>query len=131
MRRLVDTHIALWVLLEDPRLSDEARRLILDPDAEKYVSVISLWEIGIKHALPRRGASHMPVSARTAKDMLIEAGFRLLSVEPEHALALDNLPIHHGDPFDRLLVAQAIAEPMLFLTHDRALAAYSDLVHLV
>lgn len=128
MRLLLDTHIAIWTVLGDPRLSIAARALIANPANEVHVSVASLWEIGIKHALTRRGRADMPVSAREAGLLFREAGLRFLGITDEHAIAVETLPLLHGDPFDRLIIAQALTEPARLLTVDRAVAAYSDTI---
>ena len=128
MRLLLDTHIAIWTVLGDPRLSIAARALIANPANEVHVSVASLWEIGIKHALTRRGRTDMPVSAREAGLLFREAGLRFLGITDEHAIAVETLPLLHGDPFDRLIIAQALTEPARLLTVDRAVAAYSDTI---
>jgi PIN domain nuclease of toxin-antitoxin system len=88
-----------------------------------WVSSASLWEIAIKHAL---GKGDMPISGEQALAWFRESGYRLLAIEPEHAVAVEGLPLLHADPFDRLLVAQAMTEPMRLLTHDPQVAAYSD-----
>lgn len=125
MNVLLDTHVALWAIADDSRLSAKARELILSPRATVWISVASLWEISIKYAL---GRGDMPVSGKDALDYFRQAGYRLLSIEPEHAIAVDGLPPHHQDPFDRLLVAQALVEPMRLITHDATVARYSDTV---
>lgn len=123
MNLLLDTHVALWAITDSPRLSATARELIGAPHAQVWVSSVSVWEIAIKHALAR---ADMPVSAEQALRYFRESGFRLLAIEPEHAVAVESLPLHHQDPFDRLLVAQALTEPMRLLTRDAQVAAYSD-----
>jgi PIN domain nuclease of toxin-antitoxin system len=128
VRLLLDTHVALWAISGDRRLSKRARAAILDPGAEVFVSAVSLWEIAIKHALGRTGPNAMPVSASQASIWFAESGFGELAVTGAHAVAVERLPPLHSDPFDRLLVAQAIAEPMRLLTHDATLARYSELV---
>lgn len=125
MNLLLDTHIALWAITDDPRLSDAARELILAPEAIVWVSVASLWEIAIKHAL---GRGNMPVSGGEARSYFREAGYRLLDIRAEHAVAVEQLPPLHADPFDRLLLAQAMVEPMRLLTHDRQMVAYGGTV---
>jgi PIN domain nuclease of toxin-antitoxin system len=122
---LLDTHVALWAITDSPKLPAMARDLILAPRTTVWVSAVSLWEISIKHAL---GRGDMPVSGDDALRYFRQAGYRLLSVEPEHAIAIEKLPPHHQDPFDRLLVAQAIVEPMRLLTHDATVASYSDTI---
>ncbi len=95
-----------------------------------FVSVVSLWEIAIKSALRRTGAGAgaIPSSAAAALQDFDEAGFDILAVTARHAIAVQTLPVLHRDPFDRLLIAQALEEPMRFLTHDAAAAAYSDTI---
>ena len=121
MRLLLDTHIALWALTDDPRLSADARALIEAPSNQVAVSAASVWEIAIKHAL---GRGDMPISGTDALDWFCQAGYELLPVTPAQAAAVERLPDHHRDPFDRLLVAQASTEPMRLLTHDVLVALY-------
>jgi len=125
---LLDTHIALWALVDSPRLGASARQRILSPDTTVWVSAASLWEIAIKFAL---GRGDMPVSAERALGYFKQAGYRLLPVSAEHACAVEALQRHHADPFDRLLVAQAQYEPMRFLTRDRQIAAYGHCIDLI
>ncbi|MHB8766013.1 MAG: type II toxin-antitoxin system VapC family toxin [Deferrisomatales bacterium] len=128
MRVLLDTHVALWAIADSPRLPAEARRLILAPTSNLYVSAASVWEIAIKHGL---GRGNMPISGVAANAFFAKAGYLTLPVTADHAAFVETLPPHHTDPFDRLLVAQALTEPMRLLTHDVALARYSDTVILV
>ena len=125
MRLLLDTHIALWAITDSPRLSGPARDYILAADNEIYLSVASVWEIAIKHAL---GRERMPLSAAEAASYFNQAGYLSLPVTQEHAIQVAALPDIHTDPFDRIMVAQAICEPLHLLTHDQTLSAYSDLV---
>jgi len=120
---LLDTHVVLWALTDDPRLSQRARALIEDPANDVLVSAASVWEIAIKHAL---GRGDMPISGDQALDWFRQAGYQLLPIAPEHAAAVEHLPDHHRDPFDRLLVSQAIAEPLRLLTHDPLVLRYGD-----
>ncbi len=92
------------------------------------VSAISLWEIAIKRPLTRKGHGKMPVSAADALRYFRETGFSLLAVSADHAIAVEHLPRLHDDPFDRLLVAQALTEPLRLITGDAKVAAYSDTV---
>jgi PIN domain nuclease of toxin-antitoxin system len=122
MRLLLDTHIFLWAVAGDPLLKPEIRRFIESAD-EVYVSAASIWEIAIKARLGKIAAD--PDALQAA----IEAsGFLELPVRAGHAVGVAKLPPHHNDPFDRLLVAQAIAEPLKLLTADAALRQYSDVV---
>jgi PIN domain nuclease of toxin-antitoxin system len=126
VRLLLDTPIALWALADDDRLSARARALIDDPDNEIVVSAATVWEIAVKHALARGGPNDMPISGQEALGYFRDAGFELLSISPAHAVAVEALAPLHADPFDRILVAQAMAVPLRLLTHDQRVAAYSD-----
>lgn len=122
MRLLLDTHVLLWLMEQNPRLRRSARSLIADA-SEVYVSSASLWEIAIKWRLGK-----IEEDPQTVLDQLGAAGLRELQVTNRHAVATGRLPLLHNDPFDRLLVAQAITEPMRLLTSDEQLLAYSELV---
>jgi PIN domain nuclease of toxin-antitoxin system len=128
MNLLLDTHVALWAITDSPRLSQNARQLIEAPHASVWVSAVSVWEIAIKHALAR---GDMPISGQEALSHFQSSGFRMLAVEAEHAVAVEQLAAHHQDPFDRLLVAQALTEPMRLMTSDAAVARYSDSIVMV
>lgn len=128
MRILLDTHIALWALTDDHRLSEAARQHILADDNAIHVSAASVWEIAIKHGLGRGG---VPFSAADAMHYFEDAGYALLPITARHAAAVERLPPHHADPFDRMLIAQALHEPLRLLTHDSTVAAYSDSILLV
>ncbi len=128
MKLLLDTHIALWAISDDPRLSEAARTLITAPENEIFVSAASIWEISIKHGLTR---SNMPISGREALTYFSESGYRLLAITPEHAASIETLPSLHTDPFDRMLVAQALYEPLRLVTHDTQVAQYNDTIMLV
>jgi len=125
MKILLDTHIALWAVSDDSRLSLQARELIAAPRNLVWVSAVSVWEISIKHSL---GHGEMPISGAEALEFFRQSGYRMLPVSPEHAAAVENLPAHHQYPFDRLLVAQSLTEPLRLLTHDATVARYSDTV---
>lgn len=122
MNLLLDTHVALWAVADNPRLPAAAKLLIAAPENDISVSAASLWEIAIKHA--HSPVRTMPVSAEEAYDKFSLAGFSLLSIAASHALALEGLPPIHKDPFDRILIAQARAEGMTLLTSDSVLACY-------
>jgi len=111
MRLLLDTQIALWALTDSPRLSVDARELIGDADNEVYCSAATVWEIAIKHALAR---VDMPVSGAEARQLFLDAGFEELPITSTHAAATEDLPFHHTDPFDRILIAQASPNPCAF-----------------
>lgn len=122
MRLLLDTHTFLWFLLDDPQLSTTARDLIVDPVNDIDVSPATYWEIAIKISL---GKYELP----EAYDVFIERematnDFCILPVEPKHTAALISMPFHHRDPFDRLMIAQAIVEDIPILSIDTAFDAY-------
>lgn len=123
MNLLLDTHIALWAITDSPKLCEKARQLIESPRASVWVSVASLWEITIKHALAR---GDMPISGKEALGFFEASGYRLLAIESEHVTAVADLPAHHHDPFDRLIFAQSVIEPMRLITRDAKLAGYGD-----
>ena len=125
MNLLLDTHVALWAITDSPKLSLKARELIASPRTTVWISVASVWEIAIKHAL---GCGDMPVSGQEAGRYFRESGYRFLPIDTEHAFAVQDLAVHHHDPFDRLLVAQALVEPMRLMTHDPMVARYSDTI---
>jgi PIN domain nuclease of toxin-antitoxin system len=116
MRLLLDTHAFLWAITEDPRLGPLSRTLITTEASAVLLSHVSLWEIAIKHALAR---GDMPLSAAQAIQWAEEAGFDLLPIDLPHLLSLETLPLHHRDPFDRLLVAQSLRESLTLLSADR------------
>jgi PIN domain nuclease of toxin-antitoxin system len=99
--------------------------MIASPRATVWISVATLWEIAIKHDL---GRGDMPIASGEALRYFRESGYRFLAVEPEHAVAIEDLPAHHADPFDRILIAQALVEPMRLITHDAMIARYSDTI---
>jgi PIN domain nuclease of toxin-antitoxin system len=125
VRLLLDTHIVLWVLRDARELKAGARSMIGHAEAV-FVSAASWWEVSIKAA-----AGKLPVEPERLQARALAAGFEPLPVTWTHALAVHGLPPLHRDPFDRMLIAQAISEPLHLLTHDAALAAYSDLVTVV
>lgn len=125
MRILLDTHIYLWWLQDSPKLSSLARNRIKTAD-EVYISSASLWEASIKISLGKLKAELVELEAQIS-----QSGFIELPVNAKHVLQLGNLQSLHRDPFDRMLVAQAMHEPLRLLTSDTQLANYSDLVDLV
>lgn len=128
MRLLLDTHILLWTILDSPRLPLIARGLIDSGDHSLIVSVVSIWEIAIKHARGSNRSDAMPLSGRDMLTLLETHEAQILNISAYHAAAVENLRLIHRDPFDRMLVAQAQCEGMTLLTHDKALAAYGDFV---
>lgn len=128
MRLLLDTHLLLWALAEPERLDAAARGALEDPGNEVLFSAASLWEIAIKAGLGRPDFAFDP---RQILRAAMDTGFVELPVHAAAAILVAKLPPHHRDPFDRLLIAQAMSEPVRFYTADPALPSYSELVTLV
>ncbi|HUG25213.1 type II toxin-antitoxin system VapC family toxin [Piscinibacter sp.] len=122
MRLLLDTHIFLWAVSGSRLLKPAARRIIESADAV-YVSAASIWEVAIKVRLGKLTADPQALA-----DAIEASGFLELPVSAKHAAGVAKLALHHNDPFDRLLLAQALAEPLRLLTVDETVARYSDLV---
>ena len=125
MRVLIDTHIFLWAVQGNPSLKRRVRRM-MEAAEQIYVSAASIWEIAIKTRLGK-----IEASAVDLVDAIEASGFLELPVRARHAVRVADLPLHHTDPFDRLLVSQAMVEPLRLLTVDTVLCQYSDLVTLV
>ena len=123
MKVILDTHTFLWFIAGDAQLDSYARQLIEDLGNERYLSVASVWEITIKSSLGRLTVP-APPSALIREHVWTNA-INLLSIKPEHLDTLHNLPYFHKDPFDRLLIAQAIQEGAVLLTKDKAFSAYN------
>lgn len=122
MKLLLDTHTLLWFGLNDPQLSGTATSLIMDSSNQKLVSPASYWEIAIKIGL-RKYAINRPYQ-EFMREAIDNNGFSYLHIEPRHTALLTTLPRHHKDPFDRLLVAQALVEGMPIVSADAELDAY-------
>jgi len=118
MKLLLDTHVVLWWLDDPLLLSAAAREAIADPGNEVFVSAVVCWEIAIKRAIGKLTAP------RDLRGALQSCGFTELSITPAHALATETLPKYHRDPFDRLLVAQALLEQALLVSRDPWVSAY-------
>ena len=124
MRVLLDTHLLLWALGSPLKLNAETRKIV--DTSEVYVSAATIWEISIKTALGKLKADVDEILTA-----IPAAGLSLLSITGAHAARVARLPAHHKDPFDRILVAQALTEPMILLTNDKGLEPYGDLVQVV
>ncbi|MCX7212765.1 MAG: type II toxin-antitoxin system VapC family toxin [Burkholderiales bacterium] len=125
MRLLLDTHVFLWAVAGSRLLKPAARRLIEDAD-EVFVSAASIWEIAIKARLGKIKADPSELAAA-----INTSGFVELPVSTVHAAGVARLALHHNDPFDRLLISQALAEPLRLVTVDAVLTQYSDIVLLI
>jgi PIN domain nuclease of toxin-antitoxin system len=119
MSLLLDTCVLLWWLDDPDLLSKEASTAIKEPDNEIIVSVVSVWEIAIKKALGKLEAP------KNLKEMVVDSGFALMPVDYEHAWQVKDLPPHHRDPFDRLLISIAKTESLTLVTRDSWLKAYN------
>lgn len=118
MNLLLDTHTLIWTFAGDPTLGDAARSAIVSPENLVFVSAASIWEIAIKRAL---GKLRVPDDVN---EQISAHGFEKLPVDGEHAWLAGNLPVHHRDPFDRMLVAQAQIEGMKLVSRDGVFDAY-------
>ena len=128
MKYLLDSHILIWALYSDEKLSIAARDIINDFKNEIYYSVVSVWEIGLKHS---KKPEMMPVSSDDLVKYCESSGMLCLPIVKEHVLTLQSLHLQanvppHSDPFDRMLIAQAKSEEMRLLTHDHLLKNYSE-----
>ena len=126
MKSLLDTHVLIWYFADDKKLSDEVRKLIEDDMNEIYYSALSIFEIELKHA---NRPDTMPFTGEEIIKYCRQVGFKPLPLNQNHALAMktltrkENTPPHR-DPFDRLMISQAIVESMIFITHDARIAEY-------
>ncbi len=124
MQLLLDTHIYLWAITNDIKLSKTAKDLMQDA-SEIYISSASIWEIAIKTKL---GKLKLDIEMDELTNCIIDSGFKELPITMKHATQISQLPDLHRDPFDRMLIAQAITEPLRLLTADQQLKGYSELV---
>ncbi len=125
MHLLLDTHIFLWWERDDRKLPQKARSMIRDAD-RIYISSVSIWEASIKTQLGKLSVDIEQLIEKISSDGFIE-----LPLTTQHVAALSKLPNLHQDPFDRILIAQALSEPLKFLTADKVLRKYSDIVEVV
>ena len=122
MRILIDTQIFIWAVIDSEKLDAQARRIMLEA-TEVFVSSASIWGIAIKTRLGK-----LEGNPNEFAQAIVQSGFREIAVTARHAAKVYDLPPYHRDPFDRLLIAQAISEPLRLMTADKALARYSELV---
>ncbi|MFB8831278.1 type II toxin-antitoxin system VapC family toxin [Azotobacter sp. CWF10] len=127
MKLLLDTHLLLWAAGSPERLSATTGTLLEAPENELFFSAASLWEIAIKRGL---GRNDFQVDARVLRRGLLDNGYNELPITSEHSVAIDALPPIHKDPFDRILVAQAMVEGIILLTADALVARYPGPVRL-
>lgn len=123
MKVLVDTHILLWWMVKDRKLSKKAEDIIADPNNRVLVSSVCIWEIAVKQALGR-----ISISIPKLIDVIDTSGFESLPITFAHCSQLTNLPPVHKDPFDRMLISQCLSENCNLLTHDDLLSGYGPVV---
>lgn len=128
MKVLIDTHIALWALMDDSKMPKEAEKILMDKNNEIYYSTASVWEVAIKHSIR---PNDMIVDGRLFEKGCEDNGYKVLPIFNRHTFALDFLKRpddapKHNDPFDRILLAQAKSEGMKFMTHDTLLPYYNE-----
>ena len=128
MRLLLDTHVLLWAVAASSRLPKATRALIQDEENEVFYSAASVWEVAIKAGLGRRD---FRIDVEQFHASLPQAGFSELPIRAVHAAAVCKLPDLHRDPFDRMLVAQALVEPLVLVTNDEVLTKYAAPVRLI
>jgi PIN domain nuclease of toxin-antitoxin system len=122
MGLLLDTHVLLWALKGDAKLSQRARHCVADASQTRWVSIASAWEITIKVGL---GKLYLPVSIHELVPAKLRSmNLEILGIQPRHLHVLDGLPPHHRDPFDRMLASQALAENLTLVSADAAFDAY-------
>ena len=122
MKILLDTHAFLWFIVGNPQLDNHARQLIEDPNNERFLSVASIWEMTIKASLGRLIVPTPP--SLLIRDHVWSNAIELLELRPEHFDILNDLPYHHKDPFDRLIISQAQYEEMTLVSKDQAFDQY-------
>lgn len=128
MRYLLDTSVLIWTLGYPERLPDDVREILADPDPMIWFSAINIWEIGIKSSL---GRADFDLNPHVARATSLHLGFVELQIDGLQAAAASDLPHFHADPFDRLLIAQAITSGATLLTSDRTIARYQGPIRLV
>jgi PIN domain nuclease of toxin-antitoxin system len=128
LKLLLDTHLLLWAAGDEGHLSEDARALINSPDNELFFSVASIWEVVIKRGL---GREDFKVEPRALRRGLLDNGYNELTIVSEHVISIDTLPNIHKDPFDRLLVAQAMIEGITLLTSDDRVFEYGGSIRRV
>lgn len=121
MKYLLDTHVLIWLLNGDNVLSKNVLEIIKNPKLELFVSIVSFWEISIKRSLGKFDISY---STRDLINETKNSGIKIIGVEPNHIFTLEELSLHHRDPFDRLIIAQSKAENMLLISKDEIFDKY-------
>jgi len=121
MNLLLDTHAILWFLNGDKKISERVKKVLSSPSNDKFISIVSLWEIAIKISL---GKLSIKTSLSDLFRIIEEQGFHFLPLTPEHIICVATLPMSHRDPFDRIIISQAITEELTILTRDENFSGY-------
>lgn len=122
MNLLLDTHALIWFITLDKNLPTKTKSIIENTDNRCWVSIASLWEIGIKHSL---GKLNIEIGLNELFKIIEQSGFEILTINPQHTLVVASLSFHHRDPFDRMLVSQAISDKLTIVTKDSILKQYA------
>lgn len=122
MNLILDTHIAIWFVTGSNQLSESVKKLIENPGNYCFISIATLWEIGIKHSL---GKLKLKAELKKIFELFFDSGLILLPITPNHILTNASLPFYHRDPFDRLIIAQAKSEAFTVISQDREFEKYS------
>lgn len=128
MKVLLDTHIVLWAIADSNRLDERTMKILQDINNEVYYSVVSVWEIAIKHQI---NPVNMPITEEEFVELCDRSGLTRLDIQPEHIFTIKSLnrdesEQKHNDPFDRLLLSQAKSEDFIFITHDSLISGYNE-----
>jgi len=123
MKYLLDTHMVLWLAENSPKLSNTVKAIILNEANEKFVSIASCWEVSVKLSLNKL---ELDGGTQEFFNIIHENGYNLLHIEKEYLIALETLPFHHRDPFDRIIITTATSEKLILLTDDFQLLKYAN-----
>lgn len=122
MNLLLDTHALIWFITLDKNLPAKTKAIIENADNRCWVSIASLWEIGIKHSL---GKLNIEIGLNELFKIIEQSGFEILTINPQHTLVVASLAFHHRDPFDRMLVSQAVSDKLIIVTKDSVIKQYA------
>lgn len=125
MNILLDTHTAIWFIANDERLPNKSKKLISNPDNGCFVSIATLWKMGIKFSL---GKLKLQTELDRVFRIFFETGFQLLPIKPDHIVTNSNLAFHHRDPFDRIIISQAVHENYTIISGDAFFSRYNVIV---
>ncbi|WP_066801784.1 type II toxin-antitoxin system VapC family toxin [Moraxella oblonga] len=125
MNYLLDTHIALWLIQNHEKLNKEAKSILLNPQNKIWFSVVNIWEMSIKHK--KGDAQKEIIEPNLFYQSLLERNYKQLDINAYHTLAVKDLPLIHKDPFDRMLIAQAMSENLILMTADEKIEQYPNL----